>query len=101
MDPVKLKSTRSFLYVSDSDVASGVILVTNVERRKSIEDIQVSSKKIRLDQTGILTSFRQLAQLENISVIRYVALLLHIAAVEQIGFKASQISLEKSITKNR
>ncbi|KAI6653118.1 hypothetical protein LOD99_3954 [Oopsacas minuta] len=66
--PVKPKSTQSSLSVSGCDVESGVILVPNVERRKSIDDIQ-------------------LAQLENISVIRYVALLLYIVAVEQIGFK--------------
>ncbi|KAI6646853.1 hypothetical protein LOD99_9122 [Oopsacas minuta] len=84
---VKPKSTQSSLSVSGCDVESGPILVPNVERRKSIDDIQVRSKKIRLDQTGILTSIRQLAQLENISVIRYVALLLYIVAVEQIGFK--------------
>ncbi|KAI6659433.1 hypothetical protein LOD99_10781 [Oopsacas minuta] len=84
---VKPKSTQSSLSVSDCDVESGVILVPNVERRKSIDDIQVRSKKTRLDQTGILTSIRQLAQLENISVIPYVALLLYIVAVEQIGFK--------------
>ncbi|KAI6655735.1 hypothetical protein LOD99_1877 [Oopsacas minuta] len=84
---VKPKSTQSSLFVSGCDVESGVILVPNVEKRKSIDDIQVRSKKIRLDQTGILTSIRQLAQLENISVIRYVPLLLYIVAVEQIGFK--------------
>ncbi|KAI6655664.1 hypothetical protein LOD99_1804 [Oopsacas minuta] len=84
---VKPKSTQSSLSVSGCDVESGAILVPNVERRKSIDDIQVRSKKIRLDQTGILNSIRQLAQLGNISVIRYVALLLYIVAVEQIGFK--------------
>ncbi|KAI6655336.1 hypothetical protein LOD99_2171 [Oopsacas minuta] len=66
--PVKPKRTQSFPSVSGCDVESGVILVPNVERRKSIDDIQLS-------------------QLENISVIRYAALLLYIVAVEQIGFK--------------
>ncbi|KAI6649968.1 hypothetical protein LOD99_6332 [Oopsacas minuta] len=44
---------------------------------------------IRLDHwdTYFHLSIWQLAQLENISVIRYVALLLYIVAVEQIGFK--------------
>ncbi|KAI6647748.1 hypothetical protein LOD99_8589 [Oopsacas minuta] len=50
------RSTQSSLSVSGCDVESGVILVPNVERRKSIDDIQVRSKKIRLDQTGILPS---------------------------------------------
>ncbi|KAI6648395.1 hypothetical protein LOD99_8185 [Oopsacas minuta] len=83
--PVKPKSTQSFPSVSGCDVESGIILVPNVERRKSIDDIQVGSKKIRSDRTGILTWIRQLAQLENISIICYVALLLYIVAVEQIG----------------
>ncbi|KAI6648993.1 hypothetical protein LOD99_6876 [Oopsacas minuta] len=66
---------------------TGDILVPNVERNKSIDDIQVHSKKIRFDQTGILTAIRQLAQLENISVIRYGVIHLNIVAVELIGFK--------------
>ncbi|KAI6660604.1 hypothetical protein LOD99_10381 [Oopsacas minuta] len=56
--PVKPKSTQSFISVSGCEVESGVILVPNVERRKSIDNIQVRSKKIRFDQTGILTSIR-------------------------------------------
>ncbi|KAI6652933.1 hypothetical protein LOD99_4010 [Oopsacas minuta] len=61
--------------------------VVECKEEKSIDDIQVGSKKIRLDQNGILTYFRQLAQLENNSVLRYIALPLYIVAVEQIGFK--------------
>ncbi|KAI6646282.1 hypothetical protein LOD99_9313 [Oopsacas minuta] len=94
------KSKKSIESLDGCNVESGVILVPNVERRKSIDDIQVRSKNIRLDQTGILTSIRQLAQLENISVIRYVALLLYIVAVEQIGFKGIANIAWKSITKN-
>ena len=45
------------------------------------------SKKIRLNQTGILSSIRQLAILEQISIVRYVALQLCIVTMEEIGFK--------------
>ena len=40
-----------------------------------------------LDQTGILSSIRQLATLEQISTVRYVALLLYTVAMEEISFK--------------
>ena len=46
------------------------------------------SKKIRLDQTGILSLIRHLAILEDISVIRYIALLLYIVAPEETCFKS-------------
>ena len=57
----------------------------NIERRKPLDDLQIRSKKIRFDQIGILSSIRNLASLENISVIRYIAL--HIVAIEEIGLK--------------
>ena len=59
----------------------------NIERRKPLDDLQIRSKKIRLDQIGILSSIRNLESLENISVVRYIALLLYIVAIEEIGLK--------------
>ena len=52
--------------------ASDIKLEPNIKRRKSIDELQMRSKKIRLDQTGILSSIRQLATLEQISIVRYV-----------------------------
>ena len=73
--------------ISGTLLANPCTLNPDVERRKPLDEIQLHSKKFRLDQTGILGSIRQLAILENISVIRYVALLLYIVASEETGFK--------------
>ena len=71
----------------------------NIERRKPLDEIQVRSKKIRLDQTGIPSSIRHLAILENISVLRYIALLLYIVASGETDFK-SIVLLGRSIQVN-
>ena len=67
--------------------ASDIKLEPNIERRNPLDELQMRSKKIRLDQTGILSSIRQLSILEQISIVRYVALLLYIVAMEETGFK--------------
>ena len=79
---------QSSLQDPASSIDCNFKLDPNIERRKHFDEIQLRSKKIRLDQTGILSSIRQLANLEKISVIRYVALLLYLVATEEIGFKS-------------
>ena len=84
--PTRMKENQPSI-VSGTPLANPCTLNPDVERRKPLDEIQLRSKKFRLDQTGILGSIRQLAILENISVIRYVALLLYIVASEETGFK--------------
>ena len=82
-----IKKSRPSLLPDTVSFASDIKLEPNIERRKPLDELQMRSKKIRLDQTGILSSIRQLAILEQISIVRYVALLLYIVAMEEIGFK--------------
>ncbi|KAI6647461.1 hypothetical protein LOD99_12457 [Oopsacas minuta] len=59
----------------------------DIERRKLLDELQIKSKKIRLDQIGLLSSIRHLASLENTSVIRYIELHSYIVVIEKIGLK--------------